>query len=121
MTSFQISSEPEPELGYLRKKWNTLTTYLEENRQNIVYLLIFFVICGMLFVERFVNYCFLNEHQDLRHVMGPFIALTRGSASSLSFCYALLLLTMSRNLITRLRETSIHQYIPFGNTIIYYF
>lgn len=120
MTSFQITTEPEPEVGYLRRKWNTLATYLEENRQNIVYLLVFFVICGILFVERFVTYCFLSEHQDLRHIMGPFIALTRGSASALSFCYALLLLTMSRNLITRLRETSIHQYIPLDSHVAFH-
>lgn len=78
MTSFQINSEPEPELGTIRKKYNALATYLEENRQHIVYLLMFFVICSILFIERFVTYCFLSEHQDLRHIMGPFIALTRG-------------------------------------------
>lgn len=79
MTSFQINAENEQKVGYLKQKWNSLATYLEENRQNIVYLLIFFVICGILFIERFVTYCFLSEHQDLRHIMGPYIALTRGN------------------------------------------
>jgi len=44
--------------------------------------------------------------------MGVGIAITRGSAASLSFCYCLLLLTMSRNLLTKLKEFSIQQYIP---------
>lgn len=46
--------------------------------------------------------------------MGVGIAITRGSAASLSFCYSLLLLTMSRNLLTKLKEFSIQQYIPLG-------
>ncbi|KAK9881554.1 hypothetical protein WA026_016431 [Henosepilachna vigintioctopunctata] len=65
-----------------------------------------------LFVERFIHYSFMAEHTDLRHIMGVGIALTRGSAASLSFCYSILLLTMSRNLLTKLKEFSIQQYIP---------
>lgn len=54
----------------------------------------------------------MAEHTDLRHIMGVGIAITRGSAASLSFCYSILLLTMSRNLLTKLKEFSIQQYIP---------
>ena len=54
----------------------------------------------------------MAEHTDLRHIMGVGIAITRGSAASLSFCYCLLLLTMSRNLLTKLKEFSVQQYIP---------
>lgn len=49
--------------------------------------------------------------------MGVGIAITRGSAASLSFCYCLLLLTMSRNLLTKLKEFSIQQYIPLDSHI----
>lgn len=54
----------------------------------------------------------MAEHTDLRHIMGVGIAITRGSAASLSFCYSILLLTMSKNLLTKLKEFSIQQYIP---------
>lgn len=120
MTSFQLSGEPEAPVGPLRAQWNAWITTLEENRQQIVYLLVFFSVCIMLFAERYLTYSFLNEHQDLRHVMGPFIALTRGSAASLSFCYALILLTMSRNLLTRLRDTCLHQYIPIDSHVAFH-
>lgn len=63
------------------------------------------------------DYSFLTEHTDLRHIMGVGIAITRGSAASLSFCYCLLLLTMSRNLLTKLKEFSIQQYIPLDSHI----
>lgn len=49
--------------------------------------------------------------------MGVGIAITRGSAAALSFCYSLLLLTMSRNLLTKLKEFSIQQYIPLDSHI----
>ena len=35
--------------------WNRFTTFLEENRQNIFYLLVFFAVNVWLFVERFVR------------------------------------------------------------------
>ena len=57
----------------------------------------------------------MSEHLDLRHIMGAGIAITRGSAASLSFCYSLLLLTMCRNLITKMKEHSLHQYIPLDS------
>lgn len=54
----------------------------------------------------------MAEHTDLRHIMGVGIAITRGSAASLSFCYSLVLLTMCRNFLTRLKESPLQQYIP---------
>jgi dual oxidase len=57
----------------------------------------------------------MSEHLDLRHIMGAGIAITRGSAASLSFCYSMLLLTMCRNLITKMKEHSLHQYIPLDS------
>ena len=44
--------------------------------------------------------------------MGAGISITRGCAAALSFDYSVLLLSMSRNLLTKLKETSLHQYIP---------
>lgn len=63
------------------------------------------------------DYSFMAEHTDLRHIMGVGIAITRGSAASLSFCYSILLLSMCRNLLTKLKEFSIQQYIPLDSHI----
>ncbi len=57
----------------------------------------------------------MSEHSDLRHIMGVGIAVTRGCAASLSFDYAVLLLTMSRNLLTKLKESSLNQYVPLDS------
>ncbi|XP_076326783.1 dual oxidase-like isoform X2 [Tachypleus tridentatus] len=117
MTSFQISQPSEESPSWARQKWNNFITVLEENRQHIFYLFVFFVINVVLFMERFIFYTYMTEHMDLRHVMGMGIAFTRAAAASLSFCYSLLLLTMCRNLITKLRELPIHQYIPLDSHV----
>lgn len=117
MTSFHIEPFNETERHWLLLKWDEYTTLVEENRQNIFYLILFYVITIGLFVERFIHYSFMAEHTDLRHIMGVGIAITRGSAASLSFCYSLLLLTMSRNLLTKLKEFPIQQYIPLDSHI----
>ena len=81
--------------------------------------------------------------------MGIGIAVTRGSAASISFCYSLLLLTVSRsgpqpirelhfykfdqsegciliiitndrNLITKMKEWAFNQYIPLDSNIIFH-
>lgn len=115
MQSFGTEAFHDRNRSSFLKKWDAFTNYLEENRQHIFFLFVFFVITIALFVERFVFYAFMAEHLDLRHVMGVGIAITRGSAAALSFNYSILLLTMSRNLITKLKEHSLHQYIPLDS------
>ncbi|XP_043219093.1 dual oxidase-like [Amphibalanus amphitrite] len=117
MPSFRVDAFNERRDHWWWKRWDSWVTFLEENRQNIFYLFVFYVITIALFVERFIHYSFLAEHTDLRHVMGIGIAITRGSAASLSFCYSLLLLTMSRNILTLMKNYSIHQYIPIDSHI----
>ena len=77
-------------------RWEAAAVFLEENRQQIFFLVVFYVVTIALFIERFMHYSFMAEHRDLRRIMGVGIAVTRGAASSLSFCYCLLLLTVCR-------------------------
>jgi dual oxidase len=63
---------------------------------------------------------FLNETNDLRKVMGAGIAITRGSAAAMSLAFSILLLTVSRNVITRLRETFLYHYIPFDSAVTFH-
>lgn len=60
MTSFQIEPSVDVDKNYFRLKWDSLTTFLEENRQNIFYLFIFYVITIALFVERFIRKILIN-------------------------------------------------------------
>lgn len=104
-------------LQSISERWRAIITELEEHRQDIVYLLMFYVIVAVLFFERFIMYSFLSEHMDLRHVMGFGISITRGSAASLSFCYAMLLLSMCRNIMTWIRTMGVREYIPLDSHV----
>lgn len=63
MTSFAIEPMKDSEKHWICEKWDAYTTFLEENRQNIFYLFLFYVITIVLFVERFIRklQLFLNQ------------------------------------------------------------
>lgn len=61
------------------------------------------------------DYSFEREHAGLRRIAGYGVTVTRGAASVMMFTYASLLVTMSRNTITFLRETFLHRFIPFDS------
>lgn len=55
MTSFHIDQlPPEDSKTWAKKQWDAVSTFLEENRQNIFYLFVFYVTTIALFVERFI-------------------------------------------------------------------
>lgn len=57
-----------------------------------------------------------REHGGLRRIAGYGVTITRGAASVMMWAYSCLLVTMSRNTITFLRETFLHRFIPFDST-----
>lgn len=65
----------------------------------------------------FIDFSVEREHASLRRIAGYGVSVTRGAASGMMFTYCSLLLTMSRNLITALRETFFNQFIPFDSAI----
>jgi len=69
--------------------------------------------------RRFVcaAYAMQYEHKGLRSITGYGISITRGAAAGMSFTFSLLLLTMCRNIITKLRETVFNLYIPFDSHV----
>lgn len=63
MTSFAIMPNQEKHRNWVQRKIDCITTFLEENRQNIFYLFIFYVITIVLFVERFIRKYFYFCHK----------------------------------------------------------
>ncbi|KAK5967049.1 Ferric reductase transmembrane component domain containing protein, partial [Trichostrongylus colubriformis] len=98
----------------------SIAAFCETYRQHIAILFIFCCINLIIFMERFWHYRYETEHRDLRRVMGAGIAITRGAAGALSFCMAVVLLTVCRNVITLLRETPLGEFIPFDSSITFH-
>ncbi|KAL5010355.1 hypothetical protein ScPMuIL_012660 [Solemya velum] len=104
----------------LKAKWKSFKHYLENNRQHIFFLIIFYGIVIALFAERFYFYTVEREHSGLRALMSYGISVTRGAAAGMSFTFSLLLLTMCRNIITGLRETTLNLYLPFDSHVAFH-
>lgn len=59
MTSFHIEPIIDDDKHWITETYNCVVTFLEENRQNIFYLFLFYVITIALFVERFIRKFYL--------------------------------------------------------------
>lgn len=104
----------------LKARMRRIKHFVENNRQHIFYLVIFFGICFGLFAERFYYYTVEREHSGLRALMSYGISTTRGAAAAMSFTFSLLLLTMLRNTITFLRGTFLNLYVPFDSIVSFH-
>ncbi|GMS90381.1 hypothetical protein PENTCL1PPCAC_12556, partial [Pristionchus entomophagus] len=120
--SFHVPKEQHSRWSEFLKATNIskVQALMETYRQHIVILFLFAAANILVFLDRFWHYRYETEHRDLRRVMGVGIAITRGAAAALSLDMALVLLTVCRNVITKLRETPIGEYIPFDAAIAFH-
>lgn len=63
--------------------------------------------------ERVHYYWFTQQHTGIVDVLGYGILISRGTAGGLGPLVSMLFLTMSRNTLTRLRETWLYNYSVF--------
>ena len=54
MQSFGLDAIAERNRNPLLKRWDAFTNFLEENRQHIFFLFVFYVITVALFIDRFI-------------------------------------------------------------------
>ncbi|XP_063305234.1 dual oxidase 1-like [Pelobates fuscus] len=101
----------------VHQKIQEFKRFIENYRRQIVVVVIFYGISVGLFLERVYHYSFESQHTGIAEVSLPGLAISRGSAASISFMFSYILLTMCRNLLTFLRETFLNQYIPFDAAV----
>ncbi|XP_067829644.1 dual oxidase 2 [Heptranchias perlo] len=101
----------------VQQKVQQFKRFIENYRRHIVCVLIFYGIAAGVFVERAYHYAISAETSGIPQTTYVGIIVSRGSAASVSFMYAYILLTMCRNLITFLRETFLNHYIPFDAAV----
>ncbi len=105
--SLVIKDEDESLLAkFIPKK---LRRVFEQKRRHITVLFIFFGIIVALMVDRIYFFLFLNESAGIRQITEVGLLLSRSTAAALSFIYPMMLLSMCRNLLTKLRQKSINQ------------
>lgn len=68
----------------------------------------------------FTEYGVLKEFSGLRRAAGYGVSVSRGAAAAMTITFSTLLLTMSRNTLTFLRETQAMNWIPFDSAIAFH-
>ena len=106
--------------SWIGQRFYVFKRYIENNRLNIFYLSLFFLVSAAIFIERAYYYSTEQEHGGLRRIAGYGVTITRGAASGMMWTYSILLITMSRNFITYLRETPFNYYVPFDAYISFH-
>ncbi|XP_076465634.1 dual oxidase 2-like isoform X2 [Babylonia areolata] len=96
-----------------RQLW--VVRYVENHRLQIFWGTLYTLLLFGIFIERAYYYSVEREHAGLRRLAGFGVSITRGAASAMMFTYASLLVTMSRNTLTFLRETFLHRFVPFDS------
>ncbi|CAH1775162.1 unnamed protein product [Owenia fusiformis] len=104
----------------IKARITSIKHYMENKRQHIFYCVIFYGLCFGLFAERFYTYAVEMEHRGFRTIAGLGVATTRGAAASMSFTFSFILLTMCKNLLTKLRETFLNLYVPFDSNVAFH-
>lgn len=94
--------------------------WVENYKLHIFWLSMFALVTMLIFIERAYYYSVEREHAGLRRIAGYGVTITRGAASGMMWSYSVLLLAMSRNFITYLRETIFNNYIPFDSYISFH-
>ncbi|XP_033750428.1 dual oxidase 2-like isoform X2 [Pecten maximus] len=103
-----------------QQKMNEVIRYIENYKRHIFWVTLYTLVLIGVFSERAYYYSVEREHAGLRRIAGYGVTITRGAASAMMFTYSSLLVTMSRNVITFLRETFLHTYIPFDSAIAFH-
>lgn len=89
----------------------------EQQRREVGVLLVFFGILIAFMADRFYFFLLLNETAGIRQVTEIGLLMSRCTAAGMSFVYPLLLLSMSRNLLTVVRQKYVNQFIPFDRSV----
>ncbi|KAK2493029.1 hypothetical protein MC885_010884 [Smutsia gigantea] len=103
--------------GLLAQKLQQYKRFMENYMRHVMCISIFSAICVGLFAERAYYYTFVLPPSGISETTQVGIVLSRGTAASVSFMFSYILLTMCRNLITFLRETFLHRYVPFDAAV----
>ncbi|GKV18536.1 hypothetical protein SLEP1_g28900 [Rubroshorea leprosula] len=105
---------PTKERNPIKKCYNGLAYFFEDNWKRIWVLALWILICAGLFTWKFIQY----KHRAVFHVMGYCVTVAKGGAETTKLNMALILLPVCRNTITWLRsKTKLGLVVPFDDNI----
>ncbi|XP_004492338.1 putative respiratory burst oxidase homolog protein H isoform X2 [Cicer arietinum] len=97
----------------IRKFLSTTSEFIYDKWKKIWIIKLWLVINLVLFIWKFLQY----KEKAAYQVMGSCLCFAKGAAETLKFNMALIVLTMCRRTLTKLRGTFLSQIIPFDDNI----
>lgn len=68
LQSFGLDAIAERRRPVILKKWDAITNFVEENRQHIFYIFVFYVITIASFIERFICKLFIDNLLPIKFI-----------------------------------------------------
>lgn len=97
----------------IRKLISKTTEFAHDKWKKIWIVVLWLAVNLILFVWKFLQY----KEKPAYEVMGSCVCLAKGAAETLKFNMALIVLTMCRRTLTKLRGSFLSQIIPFDDNI----
>ncbi|XP_071953230.1 dual oxidase 2-like [Antedon mediterranea] len=97
--------------------WLNLVRKVENHMQQIFFVSVYLFLVLGIFANKAYEFMVEREHTGYRQLTGIGLPLSRGGAAVIMFTFSTLILTVCRNIITKLRETFLNQFVPFDSHI----
>ncbi|XP_068222962.1 dual oxidase-like isoform X2 [Palaemon carinicauda] len=116
----QQEKEENASLNPIIEKFQGFSNQLRSKEQYYFWQFLYTLVMILVFMERAYYYLIEQEHGGLRKVASIGVTITRGAASAMMFTYPTLLITASRNLLSKLRSTPLHRFFPFDDMVTFH-
>lgn len=106
--------KPTQDSTPISRSYEKIKYFVMDNWKRIWIMLVWIGICAGLFTWKFIQY----KNRAVYDVMGYCVCIAKGGAETLKFNMALILLPVSRNTITWLRnKTKLGVVVPFDDNL----
>ena len=93
-----------------------LTNFWVNNGKTTVCLIVYMILNAIAFGITYYRYR-TGDNKAVYELLGEGVTMARGAAAMLNFNCAIILFTVCRNLLTRLRSTFVHSLLPLDSNI----
>ena len=99
------------------KLWFKFITYFFNDSSRFMVLIVYFGAITTVFMLKFNQY---TDNQGIKDIFGPFLGISKGSAAVIKLNSSLILLTMCRTLLTKLRASVLSSVIAFDRSTVFH-
>eukprot|EP00835_Amoeboradix_gromovi_P005525 NODE_527_length_7199_cov_0.216197.p2 type:complete len:625 gc:universal NODE_527_length_7199_cov_0.216197:209-2083(+) len=104
-------------LNWHEKSKYKIAAFFTNDSSRFMVMTIYISFCALVFTLKYKEY---SSNIGIYKIFGPFLGIARGSASIIKFNSSLILLTICRTILTKLRSSIFATVIPFDNATAFH-